>query len=429
MKICRESGFVLSGLGGAERRSFLLLQGVCSPFFFQLGQRLEAQGHQVLKLNFNVGDKAFWPGRNAVAFRGAEAGLPVFLEGLYARYGITDQVLFGDCRPVHRPAVAQGRGFGVRTHVFEEGYFRPNWVTLEREGVNAFSRMPRDPAWFVESARRLPEPVVRGVGASFRTRALHDVMYHAAGALNPLLYPGYRTHAPVNAAFQYLGYMRRLPMLRLHAKPDATLIEELIGRQTPYFLLPLQLDGDAQIRLHSQFGNMADVMAHVLRSFALHAPAESHLLIKNHPLDLGLAGHWRKAQALARAFGVEGRVHFVETGDLTRIVRHARGTVTVNSTVGSVALGEGCPTVCLADPIYNLPGLTARDGLDAFWREQVPPDAGLFADFRKTVIHAAQINGGFYCRGGIALAVENAIPRLLANRSPLEVLDTLPLAA
>lgn len=405
-------------------RTFLFLQGVCSPFFARLADALEKCGHRVLKVNFNVGDSLYWPGRKAWNFRGPVAGLNAFLYEKYIEGGVTDQVLFGDCRPVHLAAVQAGRKQGVRTHVFEEGYFRPHWVTLEREGVNTNSLMPRDPEWFLDAAARLPE--VRkpaGFVAPFSVRALHDVLYHCASALNPLLYPGYRTHAPVSAALQYLGYVRRLPMLSLyHKRRDQRLLESLPECSAPFFFLPLQLDGDSQIRFHSSFADMKEVMRHVMRSFALHAPAKSRLLIKNHPLDLGLAGHGRVARYLAEEFGVASRIDFIETGDLALILKHAAGTVTVNSTVGSVALGAGCPTVCLADPIYNLAGLTFQGGLDAFWMSGERPDARLFAAFRRTVIHAAQINGGFYCAKGIALAVANAVPRLLAEMSPMDVL-------
>ena len=100
----------------------------------------------------------------------------------------------------------------------------------------------------------------------------------------------------------------------------------------------------------------------------------------------------------------------------------ARGTVTVNSTVGALSLGLDCATIALSDPIYNLPGLTFQGGLDDFWRERPLPDAELFRRFRNTVIHTTQVNGGFYSRSGIALAVENCRRMLEPERSPLEEL-------
>lgn len=104
------------------------------------------------------------------------------------------------------------------------------------------------------------------------------------------------------------------------------------------------------------------------------------------------------------------------------MVQHARGTVTVNSTVGGVALQHNCPTVTLSDPIYNLAGLTFQGGLDQFWNDAESPDKDLFRCFKSVVVRATQVNGGFYCPKGIALAVKNSIASLTAERSPLEEL-------
>jgi capsular polysaccharide export protein len=405
------------------RRNFLFLQGVCSPFFARLADRLAADGHRVAKINFNGGDAAYWWPRPALAFRGDVAGLPAFLDETCARLGITDQVLFGDRRPVHRPAVEGAERRGVRTHVFEEGYFRPYWVTLERDGVNGHSLLPRDPDWFREVGGRLPDCGDGTAFASpFRIRAAHDVAYHLACAANPLLFPGYRPHAPVNAAVEYAGYVRRAARLLLRGRADDVRLAELLAGGEPYFLLPLQLNSDAQIRDHSRFDGMAGVMEFVMESFARHAPVSARLLIKNHPLDMGLADYPATVAGLARRYGLDGRVTYFETGDLVAMLRHARGTVTVNSTVGALALGLGCPTIALSDPVYNLPGLTFQGALEAFWTGPPAPDTELFRRFRNTVIHATQVNGGFYSGGGIELAVANSLRMLEPEGSPLEAL-------
>jgi capsular polysaccharide export protein len=46
----------------------------------------------------------------------------------------------------------------------------------------------------------------------------------------------------------------------------------------------------------------------------------------------------------------------------------------------------------------------------------------LFGYFRNTVMHTAQVNGGFYCQPSIDLAVNNAAHILEACPSPLEKL-------
>lgn len=404
-------------------RCFLLLQGVCSPFFGRLADGLQASHHRVLKVNFTGGDCLYWGTRPAWSFRGRPEHLPQFLSAHHACRAVTDQVLFGDSRPLHRQAMAWAAEHGVRTHVFEEGYFRPHWITLERDGVNAHSRLPRDPRWFRSVGARLPDlgggmPFV----APFRSRAWHDVLYHLASALNPLLFPRYRTHAAVCAPVEYLGYVRRFALLARIERREIARAEALARGSTAYYLLPLQLNSDAQIREHSRFRDMRHVIEVVMESFARQAPGDARLVIKNHPLDMALIDYAGLIASLERRFGLEGRTDYLEAGDLATLLSRARGVVTVNSTAATVALAAACPTVALGKAVYDLPGLTFQGPLDEFWRSAQPPDSELYRCFCNTVIHATQINGGFYSRPGMELAVRNAAPVLGAERSPLEAL-------
>jgi len=408
-------------------RRFLLLQGVCSPFFMRLADRLQAEGHGVFKVNFNAGDRAYWGLRPAAAFRRELAALPEFIDALFTRHGITDQIVFGDWRPVHEPALRLARGRGIRNHVFEEGYFRPHWVTLEREGANAHSRLPRDAAWFRRAGAGLPDPTPGAAfAAPFWKRAAHDVAYHLAGLGNPLFFPRYRTHAPVRADREYLAYLRRFARVRARREADRARVAALAQGKAPFFLLPLQLDADAQIRLHSGYRDMRGVIDHVLESFARAAPPQARLVVKNHPLDNGVRDYARVVAAAAARRGLAGRVDYLESGDLDSLLRHARGTVTVNSTVGVTALAARCPTLALGDPIYRIAGLAADQPLDAFWRAPEGPDPELFRCFRNAVIHLTQVRGGFYSREGIELAVENSVRPLTADHPLLESLPCKP---
>lgn len=406
------------------RHNFLFLQGPCTPFFARLADRLRAEGHRVFRINFCAGDALYWGGRDAWNFRGRPDGLRGFLDEKYRRYGITDQILFGDRRPVHRPAaVEHGEACGVRTHVFEEGYFRPWWVTLEREGVNGHSLLPRDPDWFREVGAKLREPenVVPFV-SPFRVRALHDVAYHVAGLFNPLLFPRYRTHAPVTAPVEYAAYLKRFGLLKLIRAQEQRRVQALIESGARYYVLPLQLNSDAQIRDHSRFKHMGEVIEHALESFVRHAPHDTKFVIKNHPLDMGLMNYGKIIRNCERRFDLADRTVYLEDGDLTALVRHALGVVTVNSTVGIVALELGRPVLTLSDPVYNLPGLTCQAPLDEFWTALPSPEPKLFVRFQRAVMAATQINGGFYCTRGIDLAVANSARVLTAARSPLEEL-------
>ena len=408
----------------AAGRSYVFLQGVCSPFFAELGKALGAAGAQVSKVNFNLGDEAFWRLPGATAYRGPEQELAPFYQHLFDQNGATDLVLFGDQRPVHRPAITLARQAGVRVHVFEEGYFRPYWVTLERNGVNADSGLPRDPDWYREVGARVPHyRNGQAFPSSFAIRAWHDVFYHAHGLRNRWVYPQYRGHAPHSAWKEYAAFVAKALRLQRRARRDRREIDRLVRDDRRFYLLPLQLNSDTQIRRHSRFAGMDEVIALTMESFARHAPGDACLVIKNHPLDPGLDDHESTVERLARQFDIRDRTVFLETGHLPTLLGHTAGVVTVNSTVGGSALVHARPTVVLGRSIYDLPGLTFQGGLDAFWLHGEPPDMGLFRRFRNTVIHVTQVNGGFYTRPGIAMAVRNSVGRLLAERSPLEVLQ------
>lgn len=405
------------------KRHFLLLQGVCSPFFAALADELTQAGHMVRKLHFNGGDTVYWGWRAADTYRKRVEGLPDFLNQYYRRCGITDIVLFGDSRPVHQVAITVAHQLGIRIHVTEEGYFRPYWVTLERDGVNAHSRLPKDPAWYREVGRSLPDySDGQAFASSFFIRAWHDVHYHIRSVVNPLLYRGYRTHAQMTAFSEYIGYLRRLPRLGRYKDQDASRIRDLIVTGKRFFLLPLQLNGDAQIREHSSFSDMEHVMHTVMQSFASHASHDTILVIKNHPLDMWMLLYPQIVPRLIRQYGLEGRVLYLETGDMQALLTHASGVVTVNSTAGLQAVIEGRAVITLANPIYNMKGMTSQSGLDDFWHTDELPDAQLVRCFRNTVIHTTQINGGFYSSQGIVLAVRNIVGPLTADQSALEQL-------
>jgi capsular polysaccharide export protein len=295
-------------------------------------------------------------------------------------------------------------------------------VTLERGGVNRFSALPRDPDWYLTKASRIPDHPYQRVQTPLSVRAAHDIAYHLANIGNFIGYPGYRTHRPYNALFEYAGLAKRFALLGTHERRDRLVCDRLLNDKKPFFLLPLQLESDAQIREFSSFAGMSAVIEKVMRSFAGSAPVEANLLIKNHPLDTGFVDFMGICNRLANEFAIEGRVHFIETGDANPLLANTKGVVLVNSTVGTAALEAGTPIKTLADPIYNLAGLTFQGELDDFWVGGKAPNPELVAAFRKMVMHTTLVNGGFYTRESMDLAAQGSLRLLMAAKSPLEEL-------
>ena len=399
------------------RRSFLALQGAASPFFRRLQEGLTERGHATHRINFCGGD---------LVYAGTKAPFSNYadkIEALPGRYleilasgNFTDILLFGDCRKIHEAIYPIAQQNDIRVNVFEEGYVRPNWLTLETHGVNGRSRLPRDPACYREQRGVTPPcPPSQSTGYSLYERAFHDIRYRAANALYAARFPHYQSHRPHNGYREYAGLARRLLLQRQHRIEADRLTERLLARKLPYYLFPLQLNSDSQIQVHSPFEGIRQAIDHVLASFAVHAPADALLVIKNHPLDTGLIDYRHYAKMKAKELGMDDRLEFIDAGHLPTLLDHARGVVVVNSTVGLSALHHRRPLMALGTAIYDMAGMTWQGNLDAFWREAEGPDMDLYQAFLDYVVHHTQINGDFYTRTGIAMAVAGAVKRLEAT--------------
>jgi capsular polysaccharide export protein len=394
-------------------RRFLFLQGPISPFFSEVAAGLRAMGHAAHRINLCLGDRLFWRGPGAVDFRGRAEDWPAFVGAFLDRHAITDLVLLGEQRPLHRAAIAEARRRGVSVAVTDFGYLRPDWIVLERDGMGAESRFPREPEAIRALAARCPEPDFRlRYTDDFAAQARWDVRYHLA-SLAPWAFRHYRPFLLHHPAPAYLGTGWRLLRRAQETRRDAAVVAKLRARRVPLFLFAMQMETDYSIRAYSRFPDNDTAIAEVVASFARAAPAEAQLLVKLHPLDPGLK-RWRsRIGRIAAATGVAPRVHAL-AGVLPadEAILACCGVVTVNSTLGIRAIQLGRATRVMGEAVYDVPGLVWQDDADAFWTEAPPPDAALAADFLRAVAACLHVRGVFYARPGLDAAVAGTVRRL-----------------
>lgn len=373
----------------------LLLQGPVGPFFRSLARELQARGDAVTQVAQNGGDWLFAEATARLAFRGRDHEWEPWLRREIRARGIDRVILFGDCRPRHRRAVALCRALDVPVWVCEEGYLRPMYLTLERDGVNGFSALPRDPQAYRHAT--VPPGVVEG--APFRwvmgKRVLTCIAYYLAAAWHRRRFPHYRHYRCMNLAREGLCWIRSAVRRIGYRRRDRRTAAWLRGRR--FFLAPLQVHGDTQVRVHSPFASVTDMLRRTLADFARHAPPDAHLVCKHHPFDRGYTDYGALIAGLARRLGVADRVAYVHDLPLPDLLDAAAGVVVINSTVGISALGHGTPVCALGDAIYDLPGLTHQGPLAGFWRRPAPVDPGLFRAFRSYLLAYTQLNACSAC--------------------------------
>jgi capsular polysaccharide export protein len=284
-------------------------------------------------------------------------------------------------------------------------------MTLELDGVNGYSRLTRNKEWVIEHARGLPpEPYLPPVTANFRRRVRDTARHYIAVHAGRMAYPFYRTHRPGSALMEAAGWGWKYVVRGLRERQARDVLEELEGK--PFFLLPLQLSGDYQIRSHSPFPDMLAAASYVMESFARHAPDGAHLLIKKHPFDTSLFNWRRYIDRRAQRLGIRARVRFIDGGQLDQLAADTAGMVCVNSTSATLALAAGSPVCTLGEAIYNVPGLTFSRHLDEFWTDPAPPEPGLYGAFRRVLVDRCLVRGGLASESAVQTLIKSMLERL-----------------
>lgn len=391
-------------------RRFLIVTAPFGPFGRVLADRLTAQGAQVSRMLFNFGDAVNWRRPGGIRFKGAVRQWPGRLAQLAPYF--TDILVFGEGGAYNQAVLTQAEQLQAQVWVLENGYFRPDWITVERNGVNASSSLPRRPEAYRPPAADLPD--VRPSGRILPHHVINISLYHLMQALGRPLYPRYVAPYTQPPWLQCLGHIRRYFSLAFRRKSDAD--TAVIAARGPFYLACLQREGDAQLLRYSHFADNTAFLAEVMTSFARHAAPEARLVVKNHPLDPGLVDLAKMTRVLAIERGLADRVDFIDGGNLAQLCRASRGMVVNNSSAALSALGFQTPVKVLGEAFFDIEGLTHQGPLDAFWTAAQAPDPDLFVNFRAHVIAMSQVNGNYHEPDALHPTAEG-LARVFAERA------------
>jgi capsular polysaccharide export protein len=158
---------------------------------------------------------------------------------------------------------------------------------------------------------------------------------------------------------------------------------------------------------------MYQAVDYVMASFAEHAPKDTVLLVKQHPMDISFRSWETFVAAHAKRLGIADRVMHIDGGDLAKLAQDSRGVVVVNSTSATFALADGRPVITLGSAIYSMPGITHQGPLDEFWQAPQPPRPELYEAFLRCLHDHCLVRGGLASQSATRILVESASERLL----------------
>lgn len=407
-------------------RVFLFLQGPHGPFFHDLAQALQHEGASARRVAFNAADEMEW---NQIGpldrFNDDEARFAEWLVQHVEAHGITDVVVYGDTRPVHRIALTVAKQRGLRTHCLEEGYIRPRWVTYEREGNNGNSplmaiSLPRM-ARALGATMEPPDEAAPATWGDTRQHLWYSALYHFRCLLPTMRYGRLRGHRNKPLLTECAWYWLRAakaPWIRARRGLQQW---RLLRSDKTFHLCLLQLSFDASMQVHSDYGSTAEFVEDVIDAFAEGAGSDDYLVFKAHPFEDGRERLGRVIRDLAYDLGVGDRVIFIDGGKkLASLLDRARAAITVNSTGAQQALWRGLPVAALGRAIYKKPGLVSEQSLSGFMRHPRRPDLRSFWLFRQFLIETSQVAGSFYSRAGRRRLLQELPGLMLDAADPYE---------
>lgn len=389
-------------IGEVKNKNILLLQGPMGSYFNTLNNRFLDEGATVFRIGFNAGDEYFARKDAYTGYKDTPRNWPIFIKEYFQKNKINKLFVFGDCRFYQKIAVEIARVLDIEVYVFEEGYIRPNFITLEKYGVNGYSPQVKDRTFYDNLV--FDDDFLKEVKSAIKFKptfaklAREAITYYWLVNLFYFRYPHYIHHRNISLWDEFQAGCKNI-FRKYKYKITEKGLNEKFGSELSkkYYFVPLQTHGDFQIKTHSKYKNIEAFIKEVIESFAKHSPKDTLLVFKHHPVDRGRRNHANHIKNLAYIMGIKDRVVVTWDIHLPTFLKNAIGTIVINSTVGISSLYHKTPTICLGNAIYDIEGLTSHDlSIDEFWTKYKEVDTELFIKYRNYLIQTTQINSNFY---------------------------------
>lgn len=404
----------------------LLLQGPVGPFFDELQSTLDQDGYDTWRICFTAGDRYFARKTKRINFGQGLEQWPGWFDQFLAFSEVDCIVLFGCERPVHSVARKLAKKRNIPVISLEEGYIRPGYVTIEREGNNRYSPL----AGKLPPAKFASPPVIRkqkDFSDSFSRMCWYGFKYYSLNLLSGFNQRG-TFHKKRSLAGEAFYWSRNLARKILHQGRNFATIERLLEHHDRnFFVVPLQVADDSQLQGAAKGWTNEKLIIATISSFAKKANDDKRLVFKVHPLARGHSNHKKLIESLSSFHGVSDRIDVIDTGSLGLLVRHSVGMITINSTSGLSAIAHAIPLLVTGEAIYSGTILTktaqTTDDLDTFWEESVNPDKSLCSRYLSWLKTNSLKKGDFYAREGLPMAVQEVKKIIGTTISENKLLD------
>jgi capsular polysaccharide export protein len=379
----------------------LILQGDWEGGLANVALDLKASGKSVTKVVFHAGDWIYgWRNIPTIDF---EARIDTFEEWLrdYIRDKAVDCIiLYNQYRPYNKVGWDIAKDLDIECIVFELGLLRPDYCSIYTRDLNHFDYLAQRWGDMIESGEKINEPNASdrlGV-MSTPCKMTQFAIFYLFSRLVAKFARRYRHYIDQRSlSFRHHLAAGIRGMLRFQGREKQHRFDRVFSSRWSgkYYVVPLQVHTDSQITERSNFESMEQFIQLVSKSFVEFAPANTQLIFKVHPMDRGYKDYHKLIKTLQSSTG-GGRIFYLDRIHLPTLLDHAKGCITINSSVGISALIHGAPTMTMGVAAYELEGLTYEGSLDDFWTQHGVVNEQLVTRFTNLLKHTSQAQGVLY---------------------------------
>lgn len=376
-------------------RKILIVQGDWEAGMSLLAQDLRDAGHEIHKVVLCAPDFIYkLRGFRTHVFRKPLADFDVWLRELVDKENFDTFFLYNHYRPYNDIAWNIAKELNLSCFVFELGLIRPNCVTVFSRDTLPLPTLAK--AWDKILSGELSPNVVETPPEICKVSTPAKLICFGTNFVlsryTAFLFPNFVDqrelklwhHVKYGLVFLW-RFMERSRDIEYHAMFTG----KLSGK---YYAVPLQVHSDTQILKCSNFQSIEQFIMLVVESFERHAPADTKLVFKVHPMDRGYKDYRDLLHGLDQRLG-GGRILYVDRVSLPILLKHALGLVNINSSVGISGLTHHVPVIALGTAVYDLEDLTYRRDLDSFWTRAEPPCKTRVHQFINLLLQTNQSRG------------------------------------
>lgn len=291
--------------------------------------------------------------------------------------------MHNDLRWQHALAIEVCKELKVNYLITERGIFRPDTTTIEFLGVNGYSSLPKDKEFYKN--KNIKEKKLKSYKVSRLTNLEVNIRFTLFILLNKIGDIFGLNSKIKNKSYSLSKYIELFIKQKFIKKASPNVI-----LPSKYIFVPLQVNTDTQILVHSDFKDMQEFISLVEKEF-YSFESNIGLVFKIHPMEKGIVNY---------KFDSKSIVVDIDTNEL---IKNSECVVTINSTVGFEAIMKHKKVLVLGEAFFKIDSITIcsskksfKDDIKSILDGNIELDDEAIESFVKYLKYEYQVNGNLF---------------------------------